>query len=320
MTPEFDLIQRYFSRPAKNALLGVGDDCALYATAQGMVQAISTDMLVEGRHFIIGADAEKLGRKSLAVNLSDLAAMGAEPRFVTLALALPDANENWLEAFARGFFAQADKHGIELIGGDTTRGPLTISITVIGEVPLGMALRRDAAQVGDEVWLSGATGEAALALAHQERRTRIAQGEVARCFARLDDPQPRVELGSRLRGIAHAAIDISDGLIADLGHIAERSGVDIHIAADHLPVSAALAACDDVALRRLCIAAGGDDYELAFTAPQAAHQIIEKLSKELGVALTMIGNVLPGAGMASLRDAAGKPIALARTGFDHFGA
>ncbi|MSQ52829.1 MAG: thiamine-phosphate kinase [Betaproteobacteria bacterium] len=320
MATEFDLIRRFFSRPAKNAVLGVGDDCALWSPGGGMLQAVSTDMLIEGRHFLAGTDAEKLGRKSLAVNLSDLAAMGADPRYALLAIALPGADEKWLEAFARGFFTQADRHGVELIGGDTTRGPLAISITAIGEVPLTLALRRDAALAGDEVWVSGATGGAALALAHQQGRVSLAGRDLLECFARLDDPEPRVDLGGRLRGIARAAIDISDGLLADLGHIAESSGVGIDIAADRLPVIGALRDCSDVALRWQCIAAGGDDYELAFTAPRNQHAALDRIGAELGLALTAIGSVVPGASVVTLRDSEGMPIKMARTGFDHFNA
>jgi len=320
MASEFDLIRRYFTRPVKRAALGVGDDCALWSPAAGMVQAISTDMLVEGRHFVAGTDAQKLGRKSLAVNLSDLAAMGAEPRYALLAIALPSADEKWVEAFARGFFAQADRHGVELIGGDTTRGPLNISITVIGEVSQAHALRRDAAKAGDEVWLSGATGGAALALAHQEGRTCLAGRDFEACFARLDDPEPRLALGARLRGIARAAIDISDGLLADLGHIAERSGVCIDLFADRLPVVEALRNCPDATLRLACIAAGGDDYELAFTASVDKHAAIDRIGVELGLALTVIGGVIPGEPDVILRDAGGRRVKLDRSGFDHFGA
>ena len=318
MASEFELIERYFSRPAKRAVLGVGDDCALWAPAVGMLQAVSTDMLVEGRHFLAGTDPEKLGRKSLAVNLSDLAAMGAEPRHALLAIALPAPDEHWVGAFARGLFAMADLHGVELIGGDTTRGPLAISITVIGEVPPALALRRDAALAGDEVWLSGATGEAALALAHQQGRVRIAGRDLQDCLSRLDDPVPRVELGGRLRGIARAAIDVSDGLLADLGHIAERSGVGIDVIAGRLPVAGALGRCADAELRLECMAGGGDDYELAFTAPRDRHADILRLGADIGLSLTAIGNVVPGEAVVTLRDAAGAQMKPTRAGFDHF--
>ncbi len=320
MASEFDLIRRYFTRPAVNAVLGVGDDCALWSPAPGMLQAVSTDMLIEGRHFLAATDPEKLGRKSLAVNLSDLAAMGADPRYALLAIALPAPDEHWIAAFARGFFAQAGRHGVELIGGDTTRGPLAISITVIGEVPQAHALRRGAVLAGDEVWLSGDTGGAALALAHQQGRIHLGGDDLVGCLARLDDPEPRVELGRRLRGIARAAIDISDGLLADLGHVAENSGVGIDITAERLPMAPALRACADADLRWECVAAGGDDYELAFTAPPACHAAIERIGAELGLALTVIGTAVPGAPRVTLRDVRGQPMQLARSGFDHFGA
>ncbi len=318
MTSEFDLIRRYFSKPSPAAVLGVGDDCALLAPRAGMLQAVSADMLVEGRHFLAGADAYDLGRKALAVNLSDLAAMGADPQYALLAIALPAIDDQWLSKFSKGFFSQADSHGVALIGGDTTRGPLTISITVIGEVPQGLALRRDAALAGDEVWLSGATGGAALALLHQQGRVRLAGAHLEDCLSRLNDPQPRVDLGARLRGMAHAAIDVSDGLLADLGHIAEASGVGIDLLAERLPVAAALAQCTDADLRWECIAAGGDDYELVFTAPRRLRAEIEKIGLELGVALTSIGSVVPGLPRVTLRDGGGQPMMLARTGYDHF--
>ena len=247
---EFDIIRRYFTRPVKRALLGVGDDCALIAPDPGTVLAVSTDMLVEGRHFLAGADAAKLGHKALAVNLSDLAAMGAAPRYATLALALPEADAAWLAQFSQGFFRLADAFGVELIGGDTTRGPRNISMTVMGTVPPEQALRRDGAKAGDEVWLSGASGDAALALAHLDGRIRLADAALAHCLARLHTPVPCVALGLRLRGIATSAIDVSDGLVADVGHIAERSGVEVELRYAALPRSRALRACADARVAR----------------------------------------------------------------------
>ncbi len=203
MPSEFDIIRRYFTRPVKRALLGVGDDCALIEREEGTVLAVSCDMLVEGRHFFAGADAAKLGHKALAVNLSDLAAMGAAPRYATLALALPEADETWLAQFAQGFFALADEFGVELIGGDTTRGPRNISITVMGEVPAKLALRRDGAKAGDDLWLSGSTGEAALALAHLDGRIHLGAAALVHCLQRLHVPVPRVALGLALRSPVH---------------------------------------------------------------------------------------------------------------------
>ena len=321
MPSEFEIIRRYFTRPVKRALLGVGDDCALVAPESGNVLAVSTDMLVEGRHFFAGADAAALGHKALAVNLSDLAAMGAAPRYATLALALPDADEAWLAQFAQGFFALADAFGTELIGGDTTRGPRTISITVMGEIPAGLALRRDGAKAGDDIWLSGASGDAALGLAHMEGRVRLSDEALAHCLQRLHTPLPRVALGSALRGVASSAIDVSDGLVADIGHIGERSGVAIELRFAHLPRSAALASCEEGHLAQECLLAGGDDYELAFTAAASSRARLAALATELGLPLTRIGRVRAGEpGRVVVIDAAGKTMTLRTKGFDHFGA
>lgn len=305
----------------KRALLGVGDDCALFAPDPGEVLAVSTDMLVEGQHFLAGADAAKLGHKALAVNLSDLAAMGAAPRYATLALALPDADESWLAQFAQGLFGLAQAFGVELIGGDTTRGPRNISITVIGSVPPALALRRDGAKAGDEVWLSGCTGDAALALAHQQRRIRLGDAALAHCLARLDTPVPCIALGMALRGIASSAIDVSDGLVADLGHIAERSAVALELRYAQLPRSRALRACADESLVQHCLLAGGDDYELAFTASPDARARVEAVASELGLTLTRVGGVSAGGpGPVSVYDAGGNVMKIESRGFDHFGS
>lgn len=320
MASEFDIIRRYFTRPVKRALLGVGDDCALIAPEPGMVLAVSTDMLVEGRHFLAGADAVKLGHKALAVNLSDLAAMGAAPRYATLALALPEADETWLAQFTQGFFTLADVFGVELIGGDTTRGPRNLCITVMGTVPPEQALRRDGAKAGDEVWLSGCTGDAALALAHLNGRIRLADAALAHCLARLHTPVPCVTLGLALRGLATSAIDVSDGLVADLGHIGERSGVAALLGYAQLPRSHALEACADARLAQECLLAGGDDYELVFTASPDSRGRVTAVAAELGLALTRIGTVSAGEpGLVSVYDAAGKIMQIASKGFDHFG-
>lgn len=320
MPSEFDIIRRYFTRPVKRALLGVGDDCALIAPEPGTVLAVSTDMLVEGRHFLAGADAAQLGHKALAVNLSDLAAMGAAPRYATLALALPEADETWLAQFTQGFFTLADAFGVELIGGDTTRGPRNLTVTVIGAVPPELALRRDGAKAGDEVWLSGCTGDAALALAHLNARVRLSVAALAHCLARLHTPVPCVALGLALRGLATSAIDVSDGLVADLGHIGERSGVAVELRYTDVPRSRALAACADERLARECLLAGGDDYELAFTASPDSRGRVAAVAAELSLALTRIGTVSAGEpGLVSVYDAAGKIIEIASKGFDHFG-
>jgi len=317
MASEFELIARHFTRPAKTAALGVGDDCALVQAPTGLALAITTDMLVEGTHFLPGADAALLGHKTLAVNLSDLAAMGADPRWCTLALALPDADDAWLAAFANGFFALAERQGIELIGGDTTRGPRTLCVTALGTLPKGYALRRDGAQPGDDLWLSGATGEAALGLAHLQGRAALDGEHRDACLARLHAPEPRVALGRRLRGIATAAIDLSDGLVADVGHICERSRVAADIDDAAVPRAAALAALADAGLARACVLAGGDDYELAFTAPPEARDAVARAGELVRVPVTRIGRMREGAGV-TVRDAAGAPLALDRPGYDHF--
>jgi thiamine-monophosphate kinase len=315
---EFELIRRYFTRPARTAALGVGDDCALVRAPTGLVVAVTTDMLVEGTHFLPGADARRLGHKSLAVNLSDLAAMGADPRWFLLAISLPDADEVWLAAFAEGMFALADAHAIELIGGDTTRGPRTICITAIGTLPPGYALRRDTATEGQDLWLSGSTGDAALGLAHASGRVALDADARRHCLARLETPAPRVALGQKLRGLAGAAIDVSDGLLADLGHVVEQSQVGAEMDYESLPRSAALRSCPDRALADECLLAGGDDYELLFTAPAARRAEVEAAGAAAGVAVTRIGRIVGDGRGARLLDAQRKPIEVARRGFDHF--
>ncbi len=252
--------------------MGVGDDAALLRVAEGMELAVSTDMLVSGTHFFPDADPFLLGYKTLAVNLSDMAAMGATPRWATLSLSLPEANENWLQQFSAGFFALADEHEVELIGGDTTRGPLNLCVTIMGEVPRGKALRRSGAQIGDDIWVSGTLGEAALGLAHLQSEIELPEEPRISCLAALHQPQPRVALGLALRGIANSAIDISDGLLADLGHILECSNVAAEVRYDRLPVSPLFASSgddDEPNWCKRCVLSGGDDYELCFTAPVA---------------------------------------------------
>jgi thiamine-monophosphate kinase len=301
---EFEIIRRYFSRPAPSALLGGGDDAALLRPAAGCELAVSTDMLLEGRHFAAGAAPRALGHKALAVNLSDMAAMGATPRWATLALALPAADEAWLAAFAEGFYALAARFGVDLVGGDTTRGPLALCVTILGEVPAGTALRRDGARPGDDVWVSGELGGAAYALAHPQD---------AAAAKRLHEPEPRVALGERLRGLAGAAIDVSDGFAQDLGHILERSAAGAVVRYADLPKFRIA----DPALEQRCVLAGGDDYELAFAAPSAARASIEALAAPLGVALSRVGSIQAGAPRLQLLDAQGRAMELT-AGFDHF--
>jgi thiamine-monophosphate kinase len=299
---EFELIRKYFDRPARSAALGVGDDAALLRPSAGAELAVSTDLLLEGRHFRAGADARQLGHKSLAVNLSDMAAMGAAPRWATLALALPAADEAWLDGFAKGFFALAERFGVELIGGDTTRGPRCICVTILGEVPHGLALFRAGAAPGDDIWVSGELGGAALGLA---------QPGSAAAVRRLDEPEPRVELGERLRGIANAAIDVSDGFAQDLGHILERSSVGAVVEYERLPKFAGATAAQ--------VLSGGDDYELVFTARQERRAEIEALSGELGLGLARVGSIQKGEPKLQIVGRDGAPVAPGR-GFDHFAA
>jgi thiamine-monophosphate kinase len=319
MLSEFDLIKQYFVRPLPGrAALGIGDDCALLAPSPGMQTAVSSDMLVEGRHFFAGEDAQRLGHKSLAVNLSDLAAMGARPVAFTLALALPTAERAWLEGFSRGLFALADLHGCELIGGDTTKGPLNICITVFGEVAPGRALRRSAARPGDDIWVSGTLGDARLALAGYLGELALPAEQLAAAGTRMHTPTPRVALGAMLaeRSLAHAAIDISDGLVGDLGHILEKSRVGATLNADALPAGPVLAT-QPQALRRAFTAAGGDDYEICFTAPASRREAILAAAAECGTPVTRIGRIEDAAGLR-WTDASGAPLALELSGFDHF--
>jgi thiamine-monophosphate kinase len=310
---EFDLIRRHFTRATPGAVLGVGDDAALLQPTAGMVLAVSSDMLVSGTHFFPDADPYFLGHKTLAVNLSDLAAMGATPRWATLALSLPAADEAWLERFSAGFFALAQRHGVDLVGGDTTRGPLNLCVTIFGEVPPQQALRRSGAQVGDDIWVSGTLGDAALALAHLQGRIVLSDGELAACEQRLHQPQPRIELGLALRGIANSAIDVSDGLLADLGHILECSNVGAEIAFDALPMSQALRSYSQ---QKLALS-GGDDYELCFTVPAARAAEVRAIAEQLGLSLTRIGKIVAGQGCI-VQDAGGNPLNIETEGYDHF--
>lgn len=320
---EFNLIQRYFTRATPSAVLGVGDDAALVRVSAGMELAVSTDMLVSGTHFFADADPYKLGHKALAVNISDMAAMGARPRWATLAISLPAVDEYWLERFSAGFFALADKHQLDLIGGDTTQGPLNLSITIMGEVPQGKALRRDGARVGDDVWVSGKLGDAALVLACLQGKLALSESAFAATSIALHSPEPRVALGLALRGIANSAIDISDGLLADLGHILQRSGVAAEIAFDRLPVSMHLRACIEQGeeqvqiLAKHCALAGGDDYELCFSAEAARHGDITKLADQLGLPLTSIGKIVKGSG-CTVHAADGSNMTTREAGYDHF--
>jgi thiamine-monophosphate kinase len=319
MLSEFDLIKQYFTRArAGRATLGIGDDCALLTPSPGTQMAISSDMLVEGRHFFAGADARMLGHKCLAVNLSDLAAMGAQPVAFTLALALPAANPDWLAEFARGLFELADAFDCELIGGDTTKGPLTICITIFGELAPGEALRRDAAIAGDDVWISGTLGDARLALAALRREVPLDPDGLHLAEQRMHAPIPRIALGRALASahLAHAALDISDGLVGDLGHILAASKVGATLDADALPAGPVLAMQGRL-LRRRFSAAGGDDYELCFTAAPSQRAAIIEAAARCATPVTRVGTIDAAPGLRWI-DADGQRLDLKLAGFDHF--
>lgn len=319
MINEFDLIARYFSRPAPAAYLGVGDDCALVPPAPGMQTAASTDLLIEGRHFFPDAEPRSLGHKALAVNLSDLAAMGASPVACLLGLSLPEARPDWLEAFADGFYALADAAGCPLVGGDTTRSPagIVISVTVLGQVPAGKALRRDAAREGDDIWVSGTLGAADVAL-------RLLTGELppdpallAATRAALEHPEPPLALGAALAGVAHAALDISDGLLQDLGHILHASACGARLEYPALPVAGALAGLP-AGLQRQAVLGGGDVYQLCFTAAAHRRDEILALARRHGSRVSRVGCITAQQGGLQVLDEAGRPITPLPAGFDHF--
>ena len=316
---EFDLIARHFTRPAANAVLGVGDDCALVDVSNGMDLAVSTDTMVSGTHFFPDVDPENLGHKALAVNLSDMAAMGALPYWATLALTLPNVNHDWLAAFAKGFFDLAQEYDVSLIGGDTTRGPLTMTVTILGEVPAGAALRRSGAKPGNDIWVSGNIGDAALAVAHRHGRVVLEEADYREAVMRLYEPTPRVALGQALRGLATATIDVSDGLLADLTHICRLSGVGATVDLNSVPVSSIGTKHIHSDAGRTAIVAGGDDYELCFTAHPNSRESIEDLTNMLGIPLTRVGQVKRGKGV-SLLGPDGKPVKVDGRGYDHFKA
>lgn len=329
MLSEFSLIDRFFARRAQitrlgdDGSLGIGDDCALLAPRPGEMLAISTDMLVEGRHFFPDIDPHALGHKALAVNLSDLAAMGASPQAFTLALALPQAREDWLAAFSDGLFELAERYGCDLIGGDTTAGPLNLCLTVFGSVPPQLALRRDAARPGDDIWISGTLGDARAGLGVLRGEWQADAADTATFRRALERPEPRVALGLALRGIAHAALDLSDGLAGDLLHILERSDLHASVDVDAVPRSAALRRLP-ADIQRRCTLAGGDDYELCFTAPAAARAAVETAGARVGIPVTRIGTISDpfSADRPAIhwQDAAGQPLTLTLQGFDHFHA
>ena len=369
---EFNLIEKHFTKPSLQADLGVGDDAALISIGAGMQLAVSTDMLVAGTHFFHDAAPYDIGWKAIAVNVSDMAAMGAQAKWATLAIALPQIlpspsqgegqdgglsstpspqpsptggegafrgaiftpsplmgegwgegetlqsntiTEHWLAEFSRGFFACADTFNIDLIGGDTTKGALNISVTIMGEVPIGAALRRSGAQVGDDVWVSGQLGSAALGLAHLQGKI-ILKNELAICLKALNTPTPRSALGLALRGIATSCIDISDGLLADLEHILKASNCGAKIDLVKIPCIELLKNNLDKPQFQEYILAGGDDYELCFTAPKSKHEQINALSKQLNLPISCVGSTRMAIGLQA--DYKNNQIKLLKQGFDHF--
>ena len=316
---EFELIERFFKRPARQADLGVGDDCALLSPRPGHQLALSADALVEGRHFLSTVSPERLGHKCLAVNLSDLAACGAQPRAFLLSLTLPRADADWLHAFAQGLFALADAHGCELVGGDTTQGHLNIGITVIGDLPTGQALLRSGARVGDDIYVSGQLGDARLALEAFRGQLSLPEAVFQACRARMEQPSPRVALGQALRGVASAAADISDGLLGDLGHILRQSAVGARL---QLPECEALLGCRaQVTLEphwvHTAVLSGGDDYELVFTAPVALRAAVSQAAQTSQTPVHRIGQIVAEPG-TRLLDAKGQAVDIALASFDHF--
>ncbi|MEJ1339615.1 MAG: thiamine-phosphate kinase [Candidatus Sedimenticola sp. (ex Thyasira tokunagai)] len=316
---EFELIRSYFSHTGSrrnDVLLGVGDDCALLQPPSGMQLAVSIDTLVEGVHFFPNTDPESLGHKTLAVNLSDLAAMGAQPAWVTLALTLPRSDPSWLEGFSRGFADLAERYGVQLIGGDTTSGPLNISVQVHGFVEPAKALHRDAAQPGDLIYVTGTLGDAGLALLQAQGRYAL-NAAVEELKLHLEKPEPRINVGIAVAGIAAAGIDISDGLLSDLGHICRASGVGATLQLTQIPLSAAVAAYIEESGDWTVPLAAGDDYELCLTVPDHRREVFESLASDMDVELTLIGRVEEGSGVRIV-DGSGEVVSIRRQGFEHF--
>ena len=327
---EFDLIERYFKAPARamrpndSVALGIGDDCALLQPAAGMQLAISSDMLVEGRHFFTDVEPSALGHKALAVNLSDLAACGAKPLAFTLALSLPKVDEAWLAPFSSGLLALAAEHNCSLIGGDTTQGPLNICITVFGEVPKQQALLRNGAQVGDDIYVSGTLGDARLALEAMRGNVSLTADAFTSAKKRLERPTPRVNLGLALRDVASSAIDVSDGLLGDLGHILKQSQVGAVINTSIAINLIATQAANMLAtgqfnheLQLKYVLSGGDDYELAFTAPFSQRSAVQAAAAASNTQVTRIGQINAELGLR-LVDALGQPLPNTFGSWDHF--
>jgi thiamine-monophosphate kinase len=316
MSAEFDLIAQYFTRATPKADLGIGDDAALLSVSSDHQLVISVDSSVVGTHFYADCAPESIGWKSLAVNVSDMAAMGAMPKWITLAIALPEQNVDWLAAFSRGFFACAQQFNLDLIGGDTTRGSLNITVQIMGEVPKGKALLRSGAQVDDDIWVSGYLGSAALGLAHLQKKLSLDEHVLPTCLTALHEPQPRISLGLALIGVAHSCIDISDGLLGDLGHILQASAVGAEIHLEAMPCLPFIKNAMQLPIYQQAVLAGGDDYELCFTAPIEQRAHVQEISQSLGLPLTRIGKTTANSGLRVLMHNAELPIL--KKGFDHF--
>lgn len=317
MSAEFNLIKQYFTHATSHTDLGIGDDAALIQPSPGHQLAISTDMSVVGTHFFKDAAPFDIGWKSLAVNVSDMAAMGAMPKWATLSIALPELNEKWLAEFSRGLFACAEQFSIDLIGGDTTRGPLNIAIQIMGETPSGKALTRNGAKAGDDIWISGNLGAASLGLAHLQQTEKITdETTLNTCLEALHTPQPRVGLGIALRELAHSCIDVSDGLLADLNHILKASNVGASIELAATPTLVAFNQRLDESKIQQAILTGGDDYELCFTAGQDKSDTVLALSKTLNLPLTKIGQIDASDKLSV--NFKNKPLNIVQLGYDHF--
>jgi len=318
MSPEFSLIERFFTRPARHARIGVGDDAAVIAPSPGSELTISTDTLVAGNHFFADTEPDALGWKTLAVNISDLAAMGAVPRWALLAVTLPSRDDTWLQAFADGFFACADAFTIDLVGGDVTRGPLALGVTIIGEAPTGEAITRAGAGPEEDLWISGQPGRAALALKHLRGETILPSPWKDEFLMALHRPLPRVAAGQALRGIASAMLDVSDGVLGDLSHLLERSGVGAIVDEARLPLDALRYPGAPPEALFAALLSGGDDYELLFSAPPVHRQRIAALSAALSLPFTRIGTTTAQQGKLLLRSAGGDLVPPDILGYDHF--
>lgn len=324
MTAEFNLIKQYFTRQPKHTDLGIGDDAALIQVSTGHQLAISTDMSVVGTHFFQDAAPYDIGWKSMAVNISDMAAMGANPRWATLSIALPEVNHDWLKDFAAGFFTCAEQFNVDLIGGDTTRGPLNISVTIMGEIPIGKAITRSNTKAGDDIWVSGHIGHAALGLAYlqdktSQKKTTLNDETRDLCLLALNQPQPRIALGLALRDIANSCIDISDGLLADLSHILKASAaIGATLQLENMPCANAIKMEIHAQHIQQAILAGGDDYELCFTASPQHRKTIAALAKKLDFNITRIGETnTTGKLIVTFEN---KALNISHLGYEHFGA